>query len=251
MRNVSNPRTECSEPEWRARVDLAACYRLAARFGWTDIIYTHISARLPGEDAFLLNPYGLGFHEITASSLLKVGFDGRVSTPSAYGPNRAGFMIHGGLLAARPDLACVLHTHSRDGVAVSAMRCGLLPLSQFAMFYEGRVGYHDYEGAATDEAERARLVADLGPHRVLILRNHGLIACGRTVAEALVTMDQVEKACAVQVAAMRTGAELVLPSAAARARAEAYAANDGPPAGEKEWAMYLRLLDREEPDYKA
>ncbi|MSP82908.1 MAG: class II aldolase/adducin family protein [Alphaproteobacteria bacterium] len=236
--------------ERAVRVDLAACYRLAARFGWADVIYTHISARVPGEDAFLMNPYGLGFHEITASNLLKVGFDGTVHTPSEHGLNRAGFVIHGGLLGARPDLACVLHTHTRDGVAVSALKGGLLPLSQFAMFYWGRVAYHDYEGAATDEAERVRLVADLGPHRIMILRNHGLITCGRTIAEALVTMDQINKACAVQIAAMRTGAELTMPGEDACRRTEVYASNDGPPAGAMEWAMFLRTLDREEPDYR-
>lgn len=236
--------------EWQTRVDLAACYRLAARARWTDLIYTHISARLEG-GAFLMNPYGLGFHEITASSLLKVAADGTVLTPSPYGLNRAGFVIHGGLLAARPDIACVLHTHTRDGCAVAAMACGLLPLSQFAMFYEGRVGYHDYEGAATDEAERDRLAADLGPsNRVLILRNHGLITVGRTIAEAFVTMDQIEKACAVQVAAMASGTELTRPSDAARAHTAAYAGLDGPPKGAKEWAMLLRGLDRDEPDFR-
>ncbi|MBM3583558.1 MAG: class II aldolase/adducin family protein [Alphaproteobacteria bacterium] len=236
--------------EWQTRVDLAACYRLAARARWTDLIYTHISARLD-DGAFLMNPYGLGFHEITASSLVKVAHDGTVLPASNHALNRAGFVIHGGLLAARPDVVCVLHTHTRDGCAVAAMACGLLPLSQFAMFYDGRIGYHDYEGAATDEAERDRLAADLGPtHRVLVLRNHGLITVGRTIAEAYVAMDQIEKACAVQVAAMASGTPLSQPSAAARTHTAAYANLDGPPKGAREWAMLLRTLDREEPDYR-
>lgn len=242
-------RDASSDPaEWSVRVDLAACYRLAARAGWTDLIYTHISARLP-DGTFLLNPYGLGFHEITASSLLRVDHDGTVLDPGPYGLSRAGFVIHGGLLASRPDIACVLHTHTRDGVAVSAMECGLLPLSQFAMFYDGRVGYHDYEGAATDAAERARLAADLGTHRVLILRNHGLITVGRTIAEAYVAMDQIAKACAVQVAAMASHAKLTVPPVEARQRTAAYANLDGPPKGAREWAMLRRILDRDEPDY--
>ncbi len=180
-------RDRVSEQEWQTRVDLAACYRLVARYGMTDLIYNHITARVPGEAGhILINPYGFLYTEITASSLYKIDLDGNVvlKPDTHYGVNHAGYVIHSAVHGARHDIACVIHTHSRAGMAVSAMKCGLLPLTQTAMRFHGRVGYHDYEGPAIDLDERQRLVRDLGENDVMMLRNHGILACGRSVAEA-------------------------------------------------------------------
>src|SRR5437660_10771458 len=170
--------------EWAMRVDLAACYRLIAHFGMDDLIYTHISARVPGSPGhFLINPYGMMFHEITASSLVRIDYDGNLVEPAQHPINYAGFVIHSAIHAARPDVTCVLHTHTRSGVAVSCLKEGLLSLNQFSAPYYNRVGYHEYEGVATNLDERQRLVRDLGDKRVLVLRNHGLLTAGRSVPE--------------------------------------------------------------------
>src|SRR5271154_2559614 len=176
-------RDRVTAAEWQARVDLAACYRLAHHFGMTDLIYTHISARVPGpEEHFLINPYGLLFNEITASSLIKIDLDGAVvlKPDLDYPVNQAGFVIHSAVHAARPDVGCVMHTHTRAGMALSALECGLLPLTQTAMRFHGRIGYHEYEGPAVELDERQRLVANLGVHSAMILRNHGLLSAGAT-----------------------------------------------------------------------
>jgi ribulose-5-phosphate 4-epimerase/fuculose-1-phosphate aldolase len=188
-------RNEVSEAEWQTRLELAACYRLVARHGMTDQTATHISARVADEpDAMLLNPWGLFFDEITASSLVKVKLDGS-DLEAAKSINKAGFTVHSAVLGARDDVVCALHTHTRAGMAVSAMADGLLPLSQHALRFYNRLAYHDYEGIATDLDERQRLVADLGGHYAMILRNHGLLGCGRSVAEAFSVVFYLEKSC--------------------------------------------------------
>jgi ribulose-5-phosphate 4-epimerase/fuculose-1-phosphate aldolase len=207
--HTSEAAPDASVDEQRLRVDLAACYRLVALYGWDDLIFTHISARVPGpEHHFLINPYGMMFHEITASSLVKVDLHGRKVEPSSYDINPAGFTIHSAIHAARADAACVLHVHSVNGVSVSAQEGGLLPLSQHAMFVLGSLAYHDYEGVALAEDEKPRLVRDLGSRRNLVLRNHGLLTVGRSVAEAFVAMYFLETACMIQVRAQAGGADL-------------------------------------------
>ena len=198
--------------EGQVRQDLAAAYRLVAHFGMDDSIYTHISARVPGtEDQFLINPFGMLFRDITASSLVKIDLAGRIIDASRYDVNPAGFTIHSAVHSARHDAACVLHTHTVAGVAVSSLACGLQPCNQWALEFYNRVVYHDYEGIALDHAERDRLITDLGPtSRALILRNHGLVTLGRTVSEAFILMLNLERACRVQVAIQSTG-EAVYP----------------------------------------
>ena len=181
-------RGQVSAEEWQARVDLAACYRLVDKYGMTDLIYNHITARIPGSaDHLLINLYGMLYKEITASSLVKIDVEGEIiwKPDTDYGINKSGYVIHGAIHKARPDVACVLHTHTRAGIAVSAMTCGLLPLSQTSMRFVGHIGYHDYEGPAVDLDERERIVDDLGPHDALIMRNHGLLTCGATIQQAL------------------------------------------------------------------
>lgn len=200
---------DIAEDEWRVRRDLAAAYRLCALWGWTDLNNTHISARVPGsKDTFLINPFGLLFDEITASSLIKVDRDGNVLSDSEYGANRAGFVIHSAIHMSRPHLHYVMHSHSRYGTAVAMQKDGLLPVSQKALTVMGWLAYHDYEGAATDTVERPRIVNDLDDKRILILRNHGLLTVGETMGEAFVWTYRVENACRLQITAMTGGAEL-------------------------------------------
>src|SRR5947207_11182490 len=190
---------ETSEQEWQARVDLAAAYRLVAHYGWDDLIFTHLSARVPGsEHHFLINPYGMMFEEITASSLVKINLQGEIVTPSPYFINPAGFTIHSAVHAAREDGLCVIHLHTDYGIAVSAQRDGLLPISQQAMFALSSLAYHDYEGLALDEEEKPRLVADFGDKKFMILRNHGLLKVGRTAAETSLGMFLLARACKIQ-----------------------------------------------------
>src|ERR1041385_3302831 len=202
-------RKQVSEAEWQARVDLAAAYRLVALHGWDDLIFTHISARAPGGDHhFLLNPYGMLFEEVTASSLVKIDLAGNKVTESPYFINPAGFTIHSAVHEAREDALCVMHLHTSYGIAVSAQKDGLLPLSQQAMFALSSLAYHDYEGLALDEEEKPRLVADFGDKKFLILRNHGLLTVGRTAAEAFLGMFLLERACQIQILAQSGGGEL-------------------------------------------
>ncbi|MGE0314949.1 MAG: class II aldolase/adducin family protein [Lautropia sp.] len=196
--------------EWALRVDLAACYRLIAMLGWDDLIFTHISARVPGpEHHFLINPYGLAFEEITASSLVKIDQQGGAVLPTTYPVNRAGFVIHGAIHAARPDIVCVLHTHTVAGVAVSAQREGLLPISQQATIALSSLAYHDYEGIAVRDDEKPRLQRDLGSCHNLILRNHGLLTVGPSIPDAFLRMFTLERACQIQIAAQSGGQPLI------------------------------------------
>lgn len=240
----------CSAAEWQVRCDLAALYRLVAHHRMTDLIYTHISARVPNdtdggpEHHFLINPYGVLFHEITASSLVKIDLEGRVVDPGATGNvNAAGFTIHSAIHMARPELACMVHTHTAAGIAVSAQKHGLLPISQHALKFYGHLAYHDYEGIALELDERERLVRDLGAHKAMILRNHGLLVAGRTIAEAFNLIYYLERACQAQVAALAGGAELVLPPEEVRLKT-AGQFNGGASLEhcEMAWAAALRLL---------
>jgi ribulose-5-phosphate 4-epimerase/fuculose-1-phosphate aldolase len=245
-------RTGVSKAEWEQRVALAACYRLVALYGWDDLIFTHISARVPGpEHHFLINPYGWLFSEITASSLVMVDLDGRKVDSSPHEINPAGFTIHSAIHRARDDAHCVLHVHSVNGVAVSAQRDGLLPLSQHSMFVLASLAYHDYEGVALNEDEKPRLVRDLGDKRCLMLRNHGLLTVGQSVADAFVAMYFFEAACMMQVRAQAGGAPLVrigqtiVDGAEAQFRQVTHGAG-----GDLAWPALLRRLDRIDPTYK-
>ena len=241
-------RDEVSAEEWRARVELAACYRLVDQFGMTDLIYNHITARIPGTEHLLINLYGLLYKEITASSLVKIDLDGEIlmKPDTDYGINKSGYVIHGCIHRARPDVACVLHTHTRAGMAVAAMKCGLLPLSQTSIRFVGHIGYHDYEGPAVDLAERERLVRDLGPHDAMIMKNHGLLSCGATTQQAFNTMYQLELSCRAQVDAMAARTELELPGENVLAHtAHLYQPGVRRPYGVLEWPAMLRLLEAE------
>jgi ribulose-5-phosphate 4-epimerase/fuculose-1-phosphate aldolase len=240
-------RKRVSQEEWQLRVDLAAAYQLAALYKWTDLIYTHFSARLIGQDEFLINPYGLMFDEVTASSLVKIDHHGKVlDDPTDSGYNAAGFVIHGCVHEARPEIGCVIHTHTRAGVAVSAMKCGLLPISQHAMRVQAEVTYHDYEGIALELDERKRLARDLGPtSKAMILRNHGLLALGTTVREAFEIMYYLDCACQIQIDACAAGMENVQLMSAQAARTTNEQFNrPNRPAGYKDWPALLRMLDR-------
>jgi ribulose-5-phosphate 4-epimerase/fuculose-1-phosphate aldolase len=250
---ASNLRQLVSEEEWQTRVDLAACYRLVHHHRMTDLIYTHLTARVPGPDHhFLINRYGLLFNEVTASNLVKIDYDGNIVGGEGQGEaNFAGYVIHSAVHMARPEVGCVMHVHTRASMAVAALKCGLLPISQTAMRFFGRIAYHDYEGPALDLAERARLVADLGAHDAMILRNHGLLTCGPTVAEAFNTMYWLERACDAQVAAMSCGSEIIVPSDdVARLTAHQYAPATRRRFGLLEWPTMLRLLDQTDPSYR-
>ena len=245
-------RDRVSAEEWDTRVDLAACYRLAAHYRMTDLIYTHISARVPGpEHHFLINAFGLLWDEISASTLVKVTLDGEVvDDPTGNGINRAGYVIHSAVHRARPDLMCVMHTHTAAGIAVSAQDAGLLPLSQHAMRFTASIGYHDYEGLALELDEQARLTRDLGAHKVMILRNHGLLACGESVAEAFDLMYYLERACQSQINAMAGGAKLRVPPAGVPEKTAAQFKKLPYKAKKTEWKALTRMLDKTDPSYK-
>jgi len=243
-----------SPEEWAVRVDLAACYRLVARFGWEDLVFTHITARVPGTpDQFLINPYGVFFDEITASSLVKIDQQGQKLEDSPFPVNPAGFVIHSAIHAARHDAKCVLHTHTLNGVAVSTQRAGLLPISQHSISVLASLGYHDFEGPALRDDEKPRLVADLGDKTSLILRNHGLLTVGETAAEAFVSMYYLEASCAIQIRAQSGGGELipvpkdVLEDSYARLHK---AQSPGGGRGALVWPGLLRRLDRLDPSYR-
>ena len=207
--NIPSLQHQVSAEEWQLRTDLAACYRLVALYGWSDLVFTHISARIPGpEHHFLINPYGMMFDEITASSLIKVDQAGNKRSESPFPVNPAGFTIHSCIHDGRPDVGCVLHTHTRAGVAVSAQKCGVLPISQQATFVIPQLAYHAYEGVALRDDEKPRLQADLGHANYLMLRNHGLLVCGKTVADAFLNMYTFETSCQIQISA-QAGGELV------------------------------------------
>jgi ribulose-5-phosphate 4-epimerase/fuculose-1-phosphate aldolase len=241
-----------SVTEQQVRVDLAACYRLVAAYGWDDLIFTHISARVPGpEHHFLINPYGMMFSEITASSLVKVDLQGRKVDSSPYEVNPAGFTIHSAVHTARDDAQCVLHVHSVNGVAVSAQEEGVLPLSQHSMLVLASLGYHDYEGLALEEGEKPRLVRDLGDRRFLMLRNHGLLTVGRSVAEAFVAMYFFETACTIQVRALSGGAPVRRIGSRIREGAEQqWDIVTRGAGGGLAWPALLRKLDSVNPGYR-
>ncbi len=246
MSAVPSIHSQVSAEEWELRVNLAACYRLVALYGWDDLVFTHISARVPGgEDHFLINAYGLLFEEMTASSLVKVDLDGNKVLDTGYDINPAGFTIHSAVHAARDDAGCVLHTHTRAGVALSTLAEGLQPISQISLFPYSTLAYHDYEGIALNEDEKPRLVADLGDKRALILRNHGLLTTGETVADAFLMMYALETACQIQLAAQSAGSEIIpVPRPIVegiQAQVEQVTKGLG---GELAWPGLLRKLDR-------
>ena len=247
---AATPRSEWSEEEWKVRVQLAACYRIAACAGLTDLVFTHITARVPGpEPHFLINPYKTLFTEVTASNLVKIDLDGIIVEPTEHEVNTTGFVIHSAIHAARPELHCVWHSHSMAGVAVSAQLGGLLPITQYAIPFYNRIGYHRYEGLALDLAERERLVADLGPHPAMILENHGLITCGRTIPEACAMMLMLDKACQAQVMAQAGGGALIVPPAEiCEHAARQFGAMRGHEE-ELEWPALLRMVREQEADY--
>ena len=253
--NLSIPslRNRVSPQEWQMRVDLAAAYRLVAAFKWDDLVFTHISARVPDtENQFLINPYGLLFEEITASSLIKIDLQGNKLEESAFHVNPAGFTIHSAIHAARHDAQCVMHTHTLNGIAVSAQQGGVLPLSQQSIFVLSSLGYHDYEGVALRDDEKARLVADLGRSSYLMLRNHGLLTVGSTVADAFLAMYLFETVCTIQVRAMAGGTPLihVNPAVIATAAEQARQATRGAGGGALTWPGLLRRLDRIDTGYR-
>ena len=252
MNAIPSLKGSVSAEEWQQRVDLAATYRLVAMHGWDDMIFTHISARVPGpEHHFLINPYGLLFEEITASSLVKIDMDGAKLQESEFDVNPAGFVIHSALHMARHDIGCVIHLHTTDGVAVAAQKDGLLPLDQHAMMLIADLAYHDYEGIALDVDERERLVADMGAKNFMLLRNHGTLAVGVNCADAFLRIYYLERACAMQTRALAGGAAINIP-------------NQGVPqktAGQGEWAFggymgglawpaLLRKVERADPGFR-
>ncbi|MGZ5584158.1 MAG: class II aldolase/adducin family protein [Usitatibacter sp.] len=249
-------RNQVTAEEWKARVDLAACYRLVAHYGMSDMMANHISAAVPGEDnAFLINAYGMMYEEITASSLIKIDVDGNILAkpdfgPLDYGINKAGYVIHGAVHRARHDVACVIHTHTWAGMALSALDCGVLPITQTSMRFL-KIGYHDYQGVVLDKKEEASLLEDLGDGEALILRNHGLLTVGRTIGEAFNWMHRLELTARSQLAAMATGAKLV--KVAQKVLRETYM-NYQPqtrrPYGLMEWPALLRMCERMDPGYK-
>src|SRR5215813_10534203 len=253
--SIPSLRDKVSPEEWAVRVDLAACYRLVARYGWEDLIFTHITARVPGAEAqFLINPYGVFFDEITASSLVNVDLQGNKVDGSPFPVNPAGFVIHSAIHAARHDARFVLHTHTLNGIAVSAQAEGLLPISQHSVSVLGSLGYHDFEGPALHDDEKPRLVGDLGRNTYLILRNHGLLTVGETAADAFVAMYYLETSCAIQVRAQAGGGELIhVPKEIVeRAYGQIMQASGGRrrSRGELVWPGLLRRLDRTDPSYQ-
>ena len=239
----------CSEEEWEARVHLAAAYRLTAYFGMTDLLYNHITCRVPGtDDQFLINEFGLGYNEITASNLVKIDINGNILQEGEHRINFPGYVIHSAVHGARHDVECVMHTHTTYGMAVSTLEDGLIPLQQDNYQFYNRVAYHDFEGQALDTNERESLVNDLGDKNVMILKNHGLLTTGQSVAEAWVSMWELEKACKVQILAQSSGQVIHHPSTetmekASSARNFRYESI--------EWPWLLRLLDAKDPSYKS
>ena len=250
--SIPSKKNKVSSEEWQLRTDLAAAYRLIALYGWDDLIFTHISARIPGENEhFLINPYGMMFEEITASSLVKVDQLANKLDPDDFDINPAGFTIHSAIHAVRHDASCVMHTHTTEGVAVSAQRDGLLPLSQQSLFPLASLAYHDYEGVALREDEKARLQADLGEANSMILRNHGLLTVGATVADAFLNMYILQRACEVQIKALSGNRELIaVPDVIVSTIKQQAAQVTRGLGGSLAWPGLLRKLDRLDPSYR-
>jgi len=252
--DVPGVRERVSPEEWQVRTDLAACYRLVFQYGWHHLNLNHISARVPGEDShILINPYGPMYNEVTASNLVKIDLDGNVLDDTPYGINPAGYTIHSAIHAARDDVDCVLHTHTEAGLAVSALKCGLLPLNQDAVRFYNRIGYHDYEGISLELGERERLVRSLGRHRALILRNHGLLTAGRSIAEAFTLMFHLEKSCVAQIMLNATTDDdrrlvQLSPEVCEHSAQQAWRINDN--ATEMRWPALVRWMDRVDPGFR-
>lgn len=257
------PQSDCDPAEWELRVQLAGAYRLIDAMGWSELIWTHTTVRVPGpEHHFLINPYGYRFDEVTASNLVKVDMDGHIIPMPWSDPaqeiNPAGFVIHSAIHMMRRDVRCIMHTHTVAGMAVAALQCGLLPISMYALGYDGAVGYHDFEGPSLDLEERARLASNLGDRNVLILRNHGLLTCGQSVAQAFVRMYRLERSCQVQLAAQATGGELVIPPEhvrrVSRERSDEFLSTEGGAGYSRnanpEFDALLRRLDSTDPTYR-
>jgi ribulose-5-phosphate 4-epimerase/fuculose-1-phosphate aldolase len=251
-------RTKVSEQEWQARVDLAACYRLLSLYGWEDLVYTHISAKIPNTEEFLINPYGLMFDEITASSLVKVDLHGRKLESSPYDINPAGFIIHSAIHEVRHEVGCVVHTHTAEGIAVSMQECGLLPLSQQSIFVLESLAYHPYEGVALDTDEKSRLQRDLADKNFLILPNHGLLTCGLTISDAFLHIYMLQRSCEIQLRAQSSGMPLTpIPTAVLDrtiAMTRDLTRNTGGGTvktlnGAIPWPALLRRLDKKLPGY--
>jgi ribulose-5-phosphate 4-epimerase/fuculose-1-phosphate aldolase len=249
------PIRDMSQVEWQTRVDLAAGFRLVDLYGWSDMLATHLSARIPDtEDHFLINPVGWMFEEMTASCLVKVDIEGNILSDSDYGINPAGYTIHSAVHIGRPDAGCVMHTHTAAGLGVATQKDGLLPLTQMALAVIAQTSYHNYEGPAFDLGERDRLIADLGDKNVLILRNHGLLSVGKTVSEAFVWMYRAERACRFQLSFQQAGAlaieipQPVQDTSIARSE-KAISASGHRPIGQFEWPALIRKLERENPGF--
>ncbi len=248
---LSNVRDKVSAEEWAVRVDLAACYRLVGHFGWDDLIFTHISARVPGTHDFLINPYGLMFDEMTASNLVRVDLSGKKTLESPYEINPAGYTIHSAIHEAREDAGCVLHLHTMEGVAVSCQKAGLLPISQQASIVVQSLSYHDYEGIALNPEEKVRLQANLGDTRHLMLRTHGLLTVGRTVPDAFLAMFTFQRACEIQVLAQGNGAELINIPQSVLDTVPGYTKAVMRGAGSAlTWPALLRRMDRIDPGFR-
>lgn len=245
------PAQTTSAAEWQVRRDLAACYRLCALRGWDDLIYTHISAAVPGEPGhFLLNPFGYRFDEVCASNLVKIDLQGRIVGRPQYQVNVTGFAIHGAVHAARHDAGCVIHLHNTNGVAVGIQQQGLLPISQHALRFYQQLAYHEYEGLALSPQEQSRLIEHLGSKPAMLLRNHGTLVCGRSIAEAFVLMDTLDKACEIQLKAQAGGGPLHIPSDAICRKTHLELVGDGSPEGVLEWPALLRKLDMLSPTFR-
>ncbi len=253
MTVIDHPRkAQFSEAEWQARLDLAACYRAADLFGFSDIIWNHITAKIPGTEHFLISRFGYRYDEVTASNLVTIDLDGNTINPgsgeSEIDVNITGFVIHGAVHQAREDVQCVMHSHSDGGMAVSALKEGLVPMQIDGMVFFNRVAYHDFEGQSDDTEECARLAASLGDKQVMILRNHGLLTCGETVGAAFMRMYYLERACSIQLQVMATGREIGLPSAEVCERTAKQLTRFPP--GQYEWPAILRQVEAECPEYR-
>ena len=241
-----------TDAEWQARVQLAACYRIFDMLGWVEMIFNHITVRVPGEEVrFLINPFGLHYREIKASNLLLIDIEGNSLRPSPWPVNRAGFVIHSAIHAAVPKAHCVMHTHTTSGIAVACLKEGLSPHNFYGAMLHGRVAYHDFEGITVEPGEKERLVRDLGEKPAMILRNHGLLTCGANAADAFDLMYYLERACQAQIGAMAGGAALSIPKRAVARKVARQFARPGRVGTGNAWAALLRLLDRTDPSYKS
>ncbi len=249
----SDIRSQVSDEEWRTRIDLAAAYRLVDHYGWTDMIFTHLSARVPGpEHHFLINPYGMMFDEVTASDLVKIDLDGNIVLSNGYDVNPAGFCIHSAIHIAREDAKAVMHLHTDDGVAVSSMAEGLMPITQTSMIIAEEIAYHDFEGVALDLSERERLVTDLADKRLLILRNHGTLAVGKAISDCFLMLYTLERACTMQVRALTGGGKIYQPSEQSieTTRQQGRSLMSPGALDLLAWPALLRLLDRKYPGFR-